>query len=169
MRSDSIQFRPARVEDQDFLYKVYASTRSDIEIMCLGSTEKSKLLQMQFAAQKHSYKASFPNASFLIIMLSNVPVGRFYVNRPGEEILIIDIALLPEYRGQGIGSRLMTGIFEEASNTNLSVYLTVAIDNTAAFHWYESLGFEKVEDLQTHFRMRWQPGLSSSHLDHPSQ
>jgi len=169
MRSDSIQFRPARVDDQDFLYKVYASTRSDIEVMCLGSNEKSQLLQMQFAAQTHAYKASFPDASYLIIMLSNVPVGRLYVNRPGEEIFIIDIALLPEYRGQGIGSRLMTGIFDEASRTNLPVLLTVAIDNTAAFDWYETLGFEKVEDQQTHFRMRWRPDSSSSHLDHPTR
>ena len=169
MRSDSIQFRPARVEDQDFLYKVYAGTRSDMDLMCLDDNEKTKLLQIQFAAKNHSYQVSFPDASFLIIMLSRVPVGHLYVNRPGEEIFIIDIALLPEYRGQGIGSRLMTGIFNEASSTNLSVLLTVAIDNIAALDWYESLGFEKVEDLQTHFRMRWQPGSGLPQLDHPTR
>jgi len=161
MKPDAIHCRPARVEDQGFLYKVYAGTRSDIENFNLGSNEKSELLKMQFAAQSHHYRVSFPNASSLIIMLENTPVGRFYVSRPGDEVFIIDIALLPEYRSQGIGSRLMREIFEEASNANVPVHLNVAIDNTAALSWYESLGFNMVENLQTHFRMRWQPGTGS--------
>ena len=161
MTSTDIQFRPIQVEDQALLFQVYSSTRTDVEAAGLEPREKLQFLQMQFAAQSQYYQATFPKAEFLAIMQADVLIGRLYIDRPGDEIHIIDIALLPEHRRQGIGSRLMADILEEATRADLPVRIYVEVYNTA-LAWYESLGFVKVEDIQTHFQMKWQPITKSS-------
>ena len=62
---------------------------------------------MQFQAQHRFYQEHFSGAAFDIIELASKPIGRLYVERRAEEIRIIDIALLPPYRGQGIGRALL--------------------------------------------------------------
>ena len=99
-------FRPIRTEDQDFLRRLYASTRQEeLAAVPWSEEEKAAFLQMQFRAQHTYYKQQFPEAQFDIILQDHHPIGRLYVDRRPEEIRLIDIAFLPEYRGQGIGGR----------------------------------------------------------------
>ncbi len=149
-----IEFRPIAAGDGEFLLEVYASTRDDVAAAMLDGAEKSQFLQMQFNAQHQYYQATFPDARYQIILFDDVPVGRLYVDRPGNEIHVIDIALLPRYRRQGIGTRLMSDILEEAARTHLPVRIYVEHYNSA-LSWYEKLGFVMVEDLQTHYQMQW--------------
>jgi GNAT superfamily N-acetyltransferase len=44
-----------------------------------------------------------------------MPAGPRYVMRAGDEIRIIDIALLPEYCNRGIGTALLRGLQSEAA------------------------------------------------------
>src|SRR5579859_7140495 len=101
----TIRLRSIRPDDRDFLYRVYASTRYE-ELAPLGWDDamRDSFLTMQFNAQRTFYQEQFPNASFDIILKHEIPVGRLYVDRRPDELHIIDIALLPEYRNQGIGS-----------------------------------------------------------------
>jgi len=61
-------------------------------------------------------------------------------NRQPDQILIVDIAVLPEYRGAGIGSVLMSEILNESRQTGKPVRLHVEIFNPA-LAWYDRLGF----------------------------
>ncbi len=76
--------------------------------------QKQAFLRMQFEAQARYYLENYRGADFQVIMLDDKPVGRFYVQREETGIHVIDIAILPEYRGRGIGSQLLRGILEEA-------------------------------------------------------
>ena len=156
MTSVDIHFRSIQDKDKDFLFSLYASTRTDVAAATLEETEKQKFLEMQFKAQSVYYPSTFPNASFDIIMLGETPIGRLYIDRPGNEIHIIDIALMPTYRRKGFGSQLMQEILEESRNTGLTVRIYVEVYNTA-FSWYKALGFEVVQDIQTHYQMHWSP------------
>ena len=115
------RLRPVRPEDESFLYEVYASTRLD-ELALTGWTEQQKkeFLQMQFGAQHRYYHEQFPEAEFHIILIQNLPIGRLYVDRRSDEIRIIDIALLPEYRNAGIGSMFLHNLMEEAEQSRES-------------------------------------------------
>ena len=57
----SITLRPAQAEDTEFLFRVYASTRSE-ELARTPWTEDEKraFLEMQFNAQEKDYSARFP-------------------------------------------------------------------------------------------------------------
>jgi ribosomal protein S18 acetylase RimI-like enzyme len=63
------------------------------------------------------------------------------VARSHSEIRIIDIALLPDYRGCGFGSRVLREILEEADTARRKVSIHVEMFNPAR-RLYERLGFE---------------------------
>jgi len=69
---------------------------------------------MQFAAQDAHYRRHYPNTQYSIIEVQGVSAGRLYVDRCEKEIRIIDIALLPEHRRAGIGTKLLRELQDEA-------------------------------------------------------
>jgi ribosomal protein S18 acetylase RimI-like enzyme len=77
--------------------------------------------------------------------LDAAPAGRFYVHRGESEIRIIDIALLPEHRGNGIGSALLRALLSEADAGGKSVTIHVERLNPA-LRLYKRLGFALAED-----------------------
>ena len=88
-----VKFRPATPEDENFLYRVYASTRED-ELAPLDWDDKQMqtFLKMQFAAQHKFYLEQFPQAEFQVILLGREPIGRLYIDRRDDEIRLIDPA-----------------------------------------------------------------------------
>ena len=56
---------------------------------------------------------------------------------------MIDIALLPDHRGRGIGARLLRDVLHEATAAGLPVRLSVERSNPAR-SLYERLGFRTV-------------------------
>ena len=82
------------------------------------------------------------------------PIGRLYVDRRTEEIRIIDIALLPEYRGKGVGSKLIRALLDEAEQERMPVRIHVERFNPA-LRLYRRLGFKVVEDEGVYYLMEW--------------
>lgn len=154
---EELSFRPIDSEDEEFLYRLYASTRTDVHATDLSDREKEQFLRMQFGAQSIHYQSHFPNAKFLVVQLDDVAIGRLYVDRRGDAIHIIDIALLPEYRLLGFGTELMADIFKQAVAEAKRVTIYVECYNDIARQWYEKLGFLEIEDIQTHLHMEWRP------------
>ena len=71
---------------------------------------------MQFEAQD----ARLPpratrTARFDVIEVDGAPAGRLYVDRRPGDLRIVDIALLPEFRGRGVGRRLLTDLQAQAA------------------------------------------------------
>ena len=105
----SIELRMVAPEDHGFLYSVYASTRADEMRLANWDTRQIEaFLRMQFGAQLAFYAEHYPNARYQIILLDGQRAGRLYTDWWASEIRIMDIALLPEYRGRGIGSTVLT-------------------------------------------------------------
>nr|WP_039238109.1 ribosomal protein S18-alanine N-acetyltransferase [Bacillus thermotolerans] len=60
-----------------------------------------------------------------------------------DESQITNIAVLPEYRGQGFGEKLLVYVMEAARKNGASVMsLEVRVSNLAAQHLYKKLGFQ---------------------------
>ncbi len=151
----TIELRTVTEDDADFLYSVYASTRADEMARVDWNTEKKEaFLRMQFNAQSQFYIENYPGAEFQVITLKAQPVGRLYIHRREDEIRIIDIALLPEYRNLGIGSALLQDILEQGKNLNLPVTIHVEQFNPA-LRLYKRRGFRQKEDKGVYLLMEW--------------
>jgi len=154
----AINLRPAEADDEPFLFGVYASTRAD-EMAAWGwnAAQQEAFLRMQFTTQSLSYRAQFPDADHRIIMLEDQPVGRILVARTDKEVLLVDIALLPERRSAGIGTSLIRELQAEATQAEIPVRLHVLKTNAAASRLYERLGFSSVGDDGIYLEMKWLP------------
>ncbi len=158
---ESISLRPITGEDTEFLYSVYASTRQEEMALTGWSREQIEdFLRMQFQLQHRQYLANYENPSFDIILINDNPAGRLYVDRRKDEMRVIDIALLPEFRRQGAGSFLMRSLMKEADEGSLVMSLHVEFNNPA-LEYYEKLGFQKRDFTGVYFFMERQPGLQN--------
>jgi ribosomal protein S18 acetylase RimI-like enzyme len=100
---------------------------------------------MQFDAQASWYAEHYGGASFDVVVVEGEPAGRLYVHRGEREVRIVDIALLPEYRGRGVGTSLLGKLLAEADVAGKSVTIHVERLNPA-LGLYERLGFALAED-----------------------
>lgn len=157
LKNSAIAFRAIQDGDLPFLHEVYASTREDELNQTDWSQEQIQaFLRMQFGAQHAYYQQQFPDAQYQIILADDEPIGRLYVDRRPEEIRIIDIALLTDYRGGGIGGRIMRDLLDEAAAADKPIRIHV-LRSSVALHLYERLGFQKVGDTGAYFLMEWSP------------
>jgi ribosomal protein S18 acetylase RimI-like enzyme len=158
-----ITLRPETDDDLDLLRRVYAASR-DREMALLiswSAAQKDEFLAQQFHAQRHHYRSHYPGASFDVIEQDTRPIGRLYVARPEQEIRLMDIALLPECRNQGIGGSLCEALLDEARDERRVVSLHVEDDNPAK-RLYERLGFRDVAEVTFYRLMHWvPPGLEA--------
>ena len=154
--NDPIKFRPIKLSDKPFLYRLFVSTRPDITLLNTCDEEKVKLLESQFKAQTFHFHTYFGDADFLVVLKENRPIGRLYIHRRGDEIRVIDITLLPEHRGDGIGTKLMVDILKEGQIADKPVRLHVE-KYDRAIRFYERLGFVKIAEKDYHFLMECAP------------
>lgn len=152
----NLSLRQITEHDLAFLANVYASTRIE-ELAQTGwpIDQQHSFLQQQFDAQHKHYQRHYPEASFDLILLGGEPVGRLYVSRWNEQIRIVDIALLAEFRGKNIGSQLLRDLFSEARSKGQ--YVSIHVEkNNPAMGWYKRLGFCAVngEDKGIYLLMR---------------
>ena len=153
--TSTLTLRPITPSDLPFLQQVYASTRTEeMAILDWDASQKDEFLAMQFHAQHTFDQDQFTSADFNIILHDDKPVGRLYIDRREHEIRIIDIALLAEYRNQGIGSVFMHCIIDEARGASLPVRIHVEKTNPA-MQWYQRLGFTKIDDAGVYDLMEW--------------
>jgi ribosomal protein S18 acetylase RimI-like enzyme len=148
-----VELRPATEHDRALLLRLYAGTRAD-ELASLPWPEEAKraFVEQQFSAQDAYYREHYPVASFDVIVADGTDVGRLYVDRREDEIRIIDIAVLPEARGRGIGTALLRALIDESEGAGKPLTIHVEGQNPARA-WYERLGFVPVGEAGAYARM----------------
>lgn len=152
-----VVLRPRCDADRDFLCRLYASTRADeLAATPWSDAEKQAFLEWQFEAQTTHYDAVYADARFLVVERDGEPIGRLYLQRRADEIRVVDIALLPEHRGHGLGHRLMEDVLAEAATDDLAVRIHVEANNPA-MRLYERLGFRRVDTNGVYHLMEWLP------------
>jgi ribosomal protein S18 acetylase RimI-like enzyme len=153
--ASEISLRPFTQDDLEFLFRVYASSREEeLAVVPWSDEEKEAFLRQQFNAQHTYYQEHFADARYDVILKGDTPIGRLYVDRQPDEIRVIDIALLAEHRGGGIGSGFVREIMDEAGATGKAVRLHVEKNNPAK-RLYFRLGFRDIEDVGVYDLMEW--------------
>ncbi|HEV2828461.1 MAG TPA: GNAT family N-acetyltransferase [Pyrinomonadaceae bacterium] len=154
----SITLRSALPEDQEFLFGVYASSREEeMSLWGWDDNQKRGFLELQWRAKNDQYNLSYPQADDSVVLLNGRPIGRMMFDRAGPDFTFLDIALLPEYQNQNIGTRLIELLQQEATAAQKSVVLHVLRTNRAA-RLYERMGFKMVNEDGIYREMKWTPG-----------
>ena len=149
----NVELRPFSSENQDFLFQLYASTRiHEIAPFGWSPPQQEAFLRVQFNAQQGWYRQAYPQADHQIIFAEDQPIGRILVAQEEDSTRLVDIALLPEYRGCGIGTQLIGQLIEQAAKAGSVVRLSVLRTNPA-IHLYQRLGFVKTSEDQMYYQM----------------
>jgi GNAT superfamily N-acetyltransferase len=152
-----VWLRPCTPADIPFLLELYGTTRADeLALMPWSAEDKDAFVRMQFDAQERDYRAKFPVADRSVVLVGDEPVGRLYVDRRLEEILGVDLSLLPRWRGHGIGTALITDLLDEAARTARPFRLHVQLGNPAR-RLYVRLGIRSVSNSGAYELMEYRP------------
>jgi ribosomal protein S18 acetylase RimI-like enzyme len=116
--------------------------------------QKQAFLELQFSIQDAHYRTYYPTASFLVIEWADTAVGRLYIDQWASEVRIMDVSLLPEYRGKGIGTQLFTQLQEEAALEGKVLSIHVDKQNPA-LRLYQRLGFRTKQEKGMYLLMEW--------------
>jgi ribosomal protein S18 acetylase RimI-like enzyme len=147
-------------DDLAFVGALYASTREH-EFAPLGwpAEQLRSFLAQQHELQHLHYRSHYPEADSLILEQAGEPVGRLYIEQRADALHLIDLALMPQLRGRGIGGAILADLIAAARAAGRKVSLQVVHHNPAR-RLYERLGFRTVEDVGAYLRMEWDGGAA---------
>lgn len=149
--------RPITDDDRDFLFRLYASTREEeLRGVDWSDAQKEAFLRMQFDAQHHAYTTNYPGAELSVVLVDGVPAGRLYLHQREDELRIVDVALMPAYRGRGLGGALLRQVQQRAQALGLAARIHVELYNPAQ-RLYARLGFVKIGESGVYHLLEWKP------------
>jgi ribosomal protein S18 acetylase RimI-like enzyme len=134
-----LERRRTTVADEPFLRDLYASTRPDLAL--LREDLRAPFLAQQFEAQRAGYRRMFPYSEHDLIVQDGRPVGRVWVDWSETRCLIVDLAILPEYRRQGYGTQIVKELLGRTDLLGIPTYGHVERSNEAALEFWARLGF----------------------------
>jgi GNAT superfamily N-acetyltransferase len=146
-------------DDVDFLFALFASTKAaEMAAMPLEEAGKALLLRIQFRSMTATYRQQFPNARFEIVELDGTPVGRLITDVQTDCVYYVDIALLPERRGGGVATALMTAVLDEPRRLGLPGRVKVLSGNIASLRLCQRLGMTLRADIPPFVELEWRAG-----------
>jgi ribosomal protein S18 acetylase RimI-like enzyme len=155
-----VALRAVRDVDEAFMRGVYASTREEeLAPVPWSAEEKDAFLAMQFAARSSHYAQHYDGMTSDVVLVDGAAAGCLLVARWTREIRIVDIALLPAFRGRGAGSELLAELMDEATEMGKRLSIHVERENRA-LGLYRRLGFKPVGETGVYLRMEWDPAVA---------
>jgi ribosomal protein S18 acetylase RimI-like enzyme len=152
--------RPEVEADTPFRLALFRASRGPgWDQVPLPADMMAKIMEQQFNAQIQGYRTAYPRARLEIIMVDAASAGRLATDRGTDALHLVDIAVIPERRGQGIGAAILRALMDEAAAAGTPLTLQVARDNLAAQRLYHRLGFVATAADETHLTLRW-PALT---------
>lgn len=157
----AVNLRALQTTDMAFIERLYAGSRA-FEMSHSGwpAEQIAAFLSQQFHAQHSYYQAHYPDGEFFIVEHEGQAIGRLYLFWGQTSLNLIDITLLPEYQGQGIGTALIQAQLHKVDTQGLGVDLFVEPYNPAQ-RLYARLGFYANGDSGIYKRLRRDPRTDS--------
>lgn len=152
------ELRDETAEDESFLERLYADVHAgEFAPLGLGAEQMAGLMAMQARAQRMGYAGSYPAAKRWVVWVGERAIGRMIVDHGERMVTLVDVALLEEFRGKGIGGRLVEAVCREAVGAGKVVRLSVKRWNGAK-NLYERAGFEVCGEDELQFEMEFSAG-----------
>ena len=153
MASSHVFCRPlpaAEKAGEAFLWRLFRECQ-DHEIQKVGVPPfPESLVRFQWTAREQMLREQYPDADRFLVAANDESeyIGALIVNRPADgAIRLVDLCLLPAFRGRGIGTALLVDLQNEARAHGKSLDLSVAADNAGARRLYNRLGFGPADPM----------------------
>lgn len=157
-----VALRGETADDAPFLERLFVSVRiADLEPTGWPEEAKHAFLASQFVLQSRHYANAYTGVDFAVVVHDGAPIGRLCLSRGLEEVRVIDVSLLPERRGGGLGTALLQAVQAEAAAAGKAVSLHVDMMNPAQ-RLYRRLGFVEAGTHGPSWHMLWHPGAASA-------
>ncbi len=157
LSSQGYALRPETEDDIAFLMRLYASTREEeLAQAPWPPAQKQAFLAQQFGAQRKYYYETIENCRFDVLERRGEPIGRLYLQDRLTRLHIVDIALLSEWRGKGLGGAIIKALQDAGRAQGTAVDIMVEKFNPA-LRLYRRLGFADVADHGVYLEMEWLP------------
>ena len=156
-----IRLRMTRPADRAAERSIHDANRPELQLLDGGEDFVHAIFDMQLRARDAEYARHFENALYYMIEKAGDTIGRLVLDFSRDEVRIVDLALLPGFHGQGIGTTVLRAMQDVAARVSAPVVLSVRRDNPGATRLYASLGFlpdGTVDASGLHCQMRWLPG-----------
>lgn len=155
--AQGLSLRPETDADLPFLMQVFASTRAEeMALVPWTVDEKRAFLVHQFSAQRKHYRTYFPDAAYDVLERDGAPIGRLYVDERQTRVHIIDISLIPDRRGGGVGTAVLGALQDYARTRGKGVDIFVERINPAK-SLYDRMGFTVIREEEIYLEMDWTP------------
>jgi len=129
--------RPVRPDDEPFLRVLDAGARRAL-FDGWDDAAAAQMLALQFDARR----AGRQGAREQIVVLAGRPIGTLVTSEGAEGLHILDLALVPEARGLGLGSAVLRELLADGRPARVEVEAS----NRAALRLYERIGFRREGD-----------------------
>jgi len=139
------ELRAATAAEKDCIFEGYRTTVGPYVAHAWGWDE---------AFQREKFWEAHPLREFKVIQVDARFGGGLHVEEDAADLHIRMIFVLPEFQGQGIGSRLLTHIHCLAGHQEKGLCLKVIRANPAE-RLYHRLGFAVTGQDESSYDMRW--------------
>lgn len=131
------------------------------EIAMLDWTDRAteSFIGMQYQARMDAHRRTHSGFEHRIITVDGAAVGRLLVHRSASETAVLDIALLPDDRGNGVGGSVLQRVID--SSGAIPVTIEVELSNPAQ-RLLRRLGFVECEVRGLYRRLRTIPASTQS-------
>ena len=150
----TVSLRPETPADEAFLrHLILESVAQELGAAAWPEPMRSHLLGVQYAGRRQSRRMNFPDAASQVIQADGENAGWVVTASLPEEMHIVDIMILPEMRGRGIGTAAIQEILSTAAHAGKPLRLSVNPMNQGAIRLYERLGFRKIGEDEVQYFM----------------
>src|SRR5215475_5218525 len=143
--------RPARAEDFDYCAGLYFEAMENI----------IKQLNLNVEAHLAGFRQRWDETQVTIITLDGTNIGWFQSFVKEDALFLAQLFVDRALRGQGIGTAVVSALFEEAVRANRALTLGVVKTNPA-LRLYKRLGFRITHEDERKFYMRHDPPAGSA-------
>ncbi|MFO0909466.1 MAG: GNAT family N-acetyltransferase [Isosphaeraceae bacterium] len=126
----------------------------DLGFGALIDAPTERLLDVIVESQSRAYQGRYPGSGYQVIEVDAEPRGVLFLDRGRAADRVVDIVILPEHRGRGIGTAALRHVLSEAAAAGRPVHLSVRHGNPA-LRLYERLGFLPVDPSAFDIEMTW--------------
>jgi ribosomal protein S18 acetylase RimI-like enzyme len=84
------------------------------------------------------------------------------VDRPGDMLHLVDQAIVPPLRNQGLGTAIMRSLMEEAAARRIPMRLMVGSSNDPSLRLYLRLGFAPIREEAGYIELEWKAPAGGS-------
>lgn len=142
MKQEDLLFRPSLMSDYDAVHEILRVTWLDTYRDFVPEEDLLWYLEKEYSREKYQQILLDPDSQACLVLANQIPAGWMRVRFPPDCLNIVSLYILPQFQGNGIGSRFLA-MADDIAHKRGYIYLSLGVmsDNHKSKTWYQRQGF----------------------------